>query len=36
MLDARREDEFQTMSIPGGISAPGGELVCAPARPLPA
>jgi rhodanese-related sulfurtransferase len=27
VLDARREDEFRTMSIPGGISAPGGELV---------
>ncbi|HEY6509471.1 MAG TPA: rhodanese-like domain-containing protein [Vicinamibacterales bacterium] len=27
VLDARREDEFQTMSIPGGISAPGAELV---------
>ena len=27
VLDARREDEFRTMSIPGGISAPGAELV---------
>jgi rhodanese-related sulfurtransferase len=27
VLDARREEEFRTMSIPGGISAPGGELV---------
>ena len=27
VLDARREDEFRTMSIPGGVSAPGGELV---------
>ena len=27
VLDARREDEFRTMSIPGGISVPGGELV---------
>jgi len=27
VLDARRHDEFTTMSIPGGISAPGAELV---------
>ncbi len=27
VLDARRFDEYQTMSIPGGISVPGGELV---------
>ena len=27
VLDARREEEFRTMSIPGGISAPGAELV---------
>jgi len=26
ILDVRRFDEFQTMSIPGGISVPGGEL----------
>ncbi|MEK8026828.1 rhodanese-like domain-containing protein [Pseudaquabacterium rugosum] len=26
VLDARRYDEFHTMSIPGGISVPGGEL----------
>jgi rhodanese-related sulfurtransferase len=27
ILDARRFDEYQTMSIPTGISVPGGELV---------
>ncbi|MBP2198594.1 rhodanese homology domain-containing protein [Pantoea cypripedii] len=27
VLDARRFDEFQTMSIPGATSVPGGELV---------
>jgi len=27
VLDARRFDEYQTMSIPGGTSVPGGELV---------
>jgi rhodanese-related sulfurtransferase len=27
VLDARREDEYRTMSIPGGISTPGAELV---------
>jgi len=27
VLDARRYDEYQTMSIPGAISVPGGELV---------
>ena len=27
VLDARRLDEFQTMSIPGGTSVPGAELV---------
>lgn len=27
LLDARRFDEFQTMSIPGGTSVPGAELV---------
>lgn len=27
ILDARRFDEYQTMSIPGGVSAPGAELV---------
>lgn len=27
VLDARRFDEYQTMSIPHGISVPGGELV---------
>lgn len=27
ILDARRFDEYQTMSIPGGISVPGAELV---------
>jgi predicted metal-dependent enzyme (double-stranded beta helix superfamily)/rhodanese-related sulfurtransferase len=27
VLDARRFDEYQTMSIPGGVSAPGAELV---------
>jgi len=27
ILDVRRFDEFNTMSIPGGISVPGGELV---------
>lgn len=27
VLDARRFDEYQTMSIPGGVSVPGGELV---------
>jgi len=26
VLDARRFDEYQTMSIPGGVSVPGGEL----------
>ncbi|MDI3440414.1 rhodanese homology domain-containing protein [Erwinia sp. V90_4] len=26
VLDARRFDEYQTMSIPGSISVPGGEL----------
>ncbi|MAM58590.1 MAG: sulfurtransferase [Salinicola sp.] len=26
ILDARRFDEFETMSIPGGVSVPGGEL----------
>ena len=27
VMDARRFDEYQTMSIPGAISVPGGELV---------
>lgn len=27
VLDARRFDEYQTMSVPGSISVPGGELV---------
>ena len=27
LLDARRFDEYQTMSIPGAINVPGGELV---------
>ena len=27
VLDARRFDEFQTMSIPSAVSVPGGELV---------
>jgi rhodanese-related sulfurtransferase len=27
VLDARREEEYRTMSVPGGISAPGAELV---------
>ncbi|WP_312665194.1 rhodanese-like domain-containing protein, partial [Pantoea sp. CTOTU49201] len=27
VLDARRFDEYQTMSIPGATSVPGGELV---------
>jgi rhodanese-related sulfurtransferase len=27
VLDARREDEDRTMSVPGGVSAPGAELV---------
>ncbi len=27
VLDARRFDEFQTMSIPQGVSVPGGELL---------
>jgi rhodanese-related sulfurtransferase len=27
ILDARRFDEYQTMSIPGAVSAPGAELV---------
>lgn len=27
VLDARRFDEYRTMSIPGAISVPGGELV---------
>jgi rhodanese-related sulfurtransferase len=27
ILDVRRFDEFQTMSIPGAVSVPGGELV---------
>ncbi|PWC36017.1 rhodanese-like domain-containing protein [Azospirillum sp. TSO35-2] len=27
ILDARRFDEYRTMSIPGGISVPGAELV---------
>ena len=27
VVDARRYDEYATMSIPGGISAPGAELV---------
>lgn len=27
VLDSRRFDEYQTMSIPGGISVPGAELV---------
>ncbi|MFM6829044.1 MAG: rhodanese-like domain-containing protein [Novosphingobium sp.] len=27
VLDARRFDEYATMSIPGGVSAPGAELV---------
>lgn len=27
VLDARRYDEYQTMSIPGGISVPGAELL---------
>ena len=26
IVDARRFDEYQTMSIPGSISVPGGEL----------
>lgn len=26
VLDVRRFDEFQAMSIPGGVSVPGGEL----------
>ncbi|EOY0951078.1 rhodanese-like domain-containing protein [Klebsiella pneumoniae] len=27
IVDARRFDEYQTMSIPGSLSAPGGQLV---------
>ena len=27
VLDARREEEYRTMSVPGGLSAPGAELV---------
>ncbi|WP_034950346.1 rhodanese homology domain-containing protein [Erwinia oleae] len=27
VLDSRRFDEYQTMSIPGGVSVPGAELV---------
>jgi rhodanese-related sulfurtransferase len=27
ILDARRFEEYRTMSIPGGISVPGAELV---------
>ncbi|MDQ8024294.1 MAG: rhodanese-related sulfurtransferase [Moraxellaceae bacterium] len=27
IVDARRYDEYQTMSIPGGVSVPGAELV---------
>jgi rhodanese-related sulfurtransferase len=27
VLDARREEEYRTMSVPGGISVPGAELV---------
>jgi len=27
VLDVRRFDEYQTMSIPGGVSLPGGDLV---------
>ncbi|MCW2454381.1 UNVERIFIED_ORG: rhodanese-related sulfurtransferase [Rahnella aquatilis] len=27
VLDVRRFDEYQVMSIPGGVSVPGGELV---------
>ena len=27
VLDARREEEYRTMNIPGGLSAPGAELV---------
>ncbi len=27
VLDARRDDEYRTMSIPGGTSVPGAELV---------
>lgn len=27
VLDVRRFDEYNTMSVPGGISVPGGELV---------
>lgn len=27
VLDARREDEYHTMSVPSGISTPGAELV---------
>jgi rhodanese-related sulfurtransferase/predicted metal-dependent enzyme (double-stranded beta helix superfamily) len=27
LLDARRFDEYQTMSIPGAVNVPGGELV---------
>ncbi len=27
ILDSRREEEYRTMAIPGGISLPGGELI---------
>src|SRR5690606_23101969 len=27
VLDARRFDEYRTMSVPGGVSVPGAELV---------
>ena len=27
VFDARRFDEYRTMSIPGSVSVPGGELV---------
>jgi rhodanese-related sulfurtransferase len=30
VLDARRFDEYQTMSIPTGVSVPGAELVLRP------
>lgn len=36
VLDARRFDEYQTMSIPGGISVPGAELVLRVAELAPA
>jgi predicted metal-dependent enzyme (double-stranded beta helix superfamily)/rhodanese-related sulfurtransferase len=32
ILDARRFDEYATMSIPGGVSAPAPNWCCAPAR----